>query len=84
MSRFTLIAGPIIQAINRLHLRGLGLINPYKPEEVVFQGQQIQQPAVEPPSQTADQSTGNGIQNEMIGSGYDSHKNGKRVQEAKH
>lgn len=56
-------------------------MDPKQPQEIVLQGQQIQQGRIEPPSENADHHACYGIQYEVVGSRNDCHKYGERIQE---
>lgn len=54
----------------------------HQAEEVVLEREEVQQHPIETPTQPADQSAGNRIEDKVVGGGDDGDKDGERVQEA--
>lgn len=68
MFRQSLIISPPISPFEFLQRGRHRFMDTKSPEEVVFQGKQVQQDAVEFPPKSTHRGTGHGVQNEMVGS----------------
>ena len=64
----------ILVALKR-HTLPLRLVDSHEPEEVIFQGHQVQQQAVPFPSKPANHSTRYRIEKEMVRGGYNGNQN---------
>jgi len=58
------------------------LVYPHEPEEVVFNGEKVEQYLVAPPAQATDAGTSHGVEDEMVCRGDNGNQDAERIEEA--
>lgn len=82
MFRRSLIINPAINPFQLIHRGRHWLMDTKGPKEVIFQGKQVQQDAVEFPPKSTHRGTGHSVQNEMVRSRNNGGQDDKWIGEA--